>query len=412
MNVLSRFSRHAVAVFALYSVACAAAQESQPVDKQAQASRRPKVYLTVFNNGYSGDPMPQEAEKFEKLCKVVAEQGRFNTVMCKHSDQREALCRKYGLLMVVDLLADGCHVFKNPKEAEELCVKLRNNPTVVAYHLWADRFGKTGAGRARDIDNVHNWDPTHATYSGTYQNEHIRYLAGSDFISYYDFCWSRGRHKNFINLMAAWNTAKTSDNRVGRTIETDAGVAGKGNYNRALYSQNTSIACGLRGCLWFIGSRIMDMNAIELNPLGQDIAKTNAWTQPMWAELPKLGLPTAIYSTAITKDCNNEAVAPAADGKPVMPPGLEGNAFPADFWIQPAGGEFVAGVSKYDGAKDALYVANHNAYAEQDVKLKLSKPVKVKLFDRPSGKYRDSALKDGMIEFKLEAAGGQIVVFE
>jgi hypothetical protein len=402
----------ALAFLAWLSSAVAAGQDNPSFDRQAQAKRRPNIYLTVFNNGYGGDPMPQEAENFERLLKVITEQGHFNAVMCKHSPQREALCKKYGVLMVVDLLADGHHVYKNPKEAESLCTSLRNNPTVVAYHLWSDRFGKTGSGRARDVNTVHQWDPTHATYSGTYQNEQIRYLTDSDFVSYYDFCWSRGTHKNFPNLLGAWNTAKGNDNRVGRYIEADAGQAGKGNYNRALYTQNTSIACGLRACLWFIGSRIMDMNTIELNALGQDIAKTNAWTKPLWSELPKLGLPTAIYSTPVTKDCNNGDVPPAADGKPVMPPGLENNAFPKDFWIQPLSGEFVAGVSKYDGATDAIYVANHNAYSEQNVKLMLSKPVKVRLFDRQAAKYRDLEVKDAAIQFKLEPAGGQLVLFQ
>jgi len=384
--------------------------DDRTIDKEAQAMRRPKIYLTVFNNGYAGDPLPKEAEKFEKLLKAISAEGNFNAVMCRYSAEREALCRKHNVLMVVDLLADGYHVFRNPKECEELCTQLRGNSAVAAYHLWSDRFGKSGPGRARDIDNVHRWDPTHANYSGTYQTGGMNHLAKADFVAYYDFSWRRGPHKNFSNLLAAWAVAKTHDNRIGRYVETDPGQPGEGNYLRSLYLQNTSIACGMKCCLWFIGSRIMDMNTLEFNQVGKDDARANAWTKPLWGEIPKLGLPEAIYSTAITKDSNNKDV-PAEDGKPRMPPGLETRAFPTDFWLQPLSGEFVIGVCKYEGSKDAVYVANHNAYAEQDVKLKLSKAAHPQIFNRQSGKYDDLPVGDGTISFKLEKAGGQLLLF-
>ncbi len=380
------------------------------LDKEAQAKRRPKVYLTVFNNGYAGDPLPKDPEKFEKLLKTITSEGNFNAVMCRYSEDREALCKKYGVLMVVDLLADGYHVFKDPAECEHLCRQLRGNPTVAAYHLWSDRFGKSGPGRARDIDNVHQWDPTHATYSGTYQTGGMYSLAKSDFIAYYDFSWKRGPHKNFSNLLTAWSVAKMYDNRIGRYVETDPGRTDEGNYCRSLYLQNTSIACGLKCCLWFIGSRIMDMNSLEFNGLGKQVARVNAWTKPLWSEIPRLGLPLAIYSTPITKDSSNHDV-PAEAGKHAMPPGLETHGFPKDFWLQPLSGEFAMGVCKYDGAIDAAYVANHNAYADQDVKLKVAEGKHPRIFNRQSGKYEDLPVVDGAIAFTLEKAGGQLLLF-
>lgn len=376
-----------------------------------QAKRRPQMYLTVFNNGYGTDDLPADLTKFEQLVKTISTQGNFNAVMCKYTPERLAICKKYGVKMIVDLLNGDVHVFKNPKACEELCVSLRNNPTVVAYHLWADKFGKTGAGRERDINNVHQWDPTHATYSGTYQSGGIGHLAGSDFISYYDFAWKRGIQKNFPNLLAAWNTAEVHNNRLGRYVETDAGLPGKGNYNRALFTQNTSIACGLRAVLWFIGSRLMDMNTIQFNQNGLDAAQVNAWLKPLWFEIPKLGLPIAIYATPVTKDFNNKPV--GTDGKAVAAPGLENCAFPKDFWIQPVSGEFVMGISEYDGTNtEAAYVANLNAYAEQDVKLKLGKPVKVLLFNRGTGKYDPLKSANGLVEFKLEPAGAALLRFQ
>ncbi len=383
----------------------------EPIDKAMQAKRRPKIYFTVFNNGYGGDPMPQ-GEQFEKLLKAITAEGHFNTVLCKYTAEREALCRKYKVMLLADLLASGCHVYQNPKECEALCRQLRNNPTIVAYHLWADRLGKSGAGRARDINNVHRWDPTHATYSGTYQSGGIGALAKSDFISYYDFAWKRGIHKNFPNLLAAWNTARTHDNRLGRYVETDGGRAGAGNYNRELFIQNSSIACGLRGVMWFIGSRIMNMNTGQFNELGRDAAKVNAWIEPLWHEIPKLGLPNAIYATPITKDFNNNPVAPGADGKSVMAPGLAGHEFPADFWLKPVSGEFVMGISKYDDtAADAVYLANLNAYAEQNVQLKLARTGKPMLFDRETRNFR-ALPGDGVISFTLEPAGAALLRFQ
>mgnify|MGYP006865036173 CR=1 FL=1 len=394
------------------SVLAAGWSAEPPVDKKAQAKRRPGAYLAIFINGYSGDPMPAEPAQFEKLLKAITSEGRFNAVLCKYTPQREALCKKYEVFMMVDLLADGLHVYKNPKECEALLKTLRGNETIAAYHLWSDRFGKTGAGRARDINNVHKWDPTHATWSGTYKNYSLEFLAGSDFVSYYDFSWKRGPDKNFHNLLSAWKAASVHGNRLGRYCETDAGQAGKGNPNRLLYIQTTSIACGLRGAMWHIGSRIMDVKKLQFNQYGKDLAWVNAWIEPMRAEIAKIGLPRAIYSTPWTTDWNHRPV-PQKEGQVAMPPGLEKNRFPKEFWIQPAGGEFVMGVSKYASAdKDVVFIANHDAYGEQNIKLKLTKADKPRIFNRKTKKYDTLPVTSGEISFKLAPAGGAIILFE
>jgi hypothetical protein len=412
MRHLRTFPVAAVGLVVLIAMATAVWAAESDAHKSVRAKRRPKTYLAIFINGYGGDPMPAEPDQFEKLLKSISTQGRFNAVLCKYTPEREALCRKYKVFMVADLLADGVHVYKNPKECEALLKKLRGNDAIAAYHLWSDRFGKTGAGRARDINNVHKWDPTHATYIGTYKNYGLEHLVKSDFISYYDFSWKRGREKNFRNLLSAWKVASVHDNRLGRYCETDAGLPGKGNPNRLLYIQTTSIACGLRAAMWHIGSRIMNMKTFEFNQYGKDLARVNAWIEPMRAEIAKIGLPDAIYSTPWTTDWNHKPV-PRKDGRAVMPPALEKNQFPKDFWIQPAGGEFVMGVSKYDsGDKDVIFLANHDAYGEQDVKLKLTRPAKPRIFNRKTRKYDALPVVDGVISLKLEAAGGAIVLFE
>ena len=409
----SVFALVAALAFAWFAAPASAEDPAQPMDREMQARRRPKSYLAIFINGYGGDHLPQDPVQFEKLLQVISREGHFNAILCQYTPEREALCKKHGVLMVVDLLAYP-HVFRNPKECEELLKTLRSNPTVVAYHLWADRFGKMGQGRARDIENVHKWDPTHATYIGTYQDDGIGCLAKSDFVSYYDFSWKRGPHKNFSHLLSAWNAAKAHDNRLGRYCETDAGLAGKGNPNRLLYIQTTSIACGLRGAMWHIGSSLMNMDSLQFNQLGKDLASVNAFIKPMREEIAKIGLPTAIYSTPVTIDPNHKPI-DQPDGKKPMPAGLTNNACPADFWIQPAGGEFVMGVSKYNYTdKNVVFIANHDAYGEQNVMLKLTKTARPKLFNRASGTYEafDIRMPDGTISFKLEPAGGVIVLFD
>jgi len=164
--------------------------------------------------------------------------------------------------------------------------------------------------------------------------------------------------------------------------------------------------------MWHIGSRIMNMKTFEFNQYGKDLAKVNAWIEPMRTEIAKMGLPRAIYSTPWTTDWNHKPV-PQTEGKAVMPPGLEKNRFPADFWIQPVGGEFVMGVSKYDaGDKNVLFIANHDAYGQQDIKLELGKPSKPHIFNRKTGKYDSLPIAAGTVNIKLEPAGGAIVLFK
>jgi hypothetical protein len=96
----------------------------------------------------------------------------------------------------------------------------------------------------------------------------------------------------------------------------------------------------------------------------------------------------------------------------MMPPGLEKNAFPADFRLRPAGGELVMGVFKDDRQRDAIFLANHNTYAAQAVVLELARPVKASLFDRKSARWRPLAVADNTIRLQLAEAGGELLRFE
>src|ERR1017187_3922963 len=124
-----------------------AASASAQLDKQR--CPKPTEFALVFSFGYAADKMPAEDERFEDLLKKIKDAG-FNVIHCPHTDKRLALCKKHGVKMMVDLLIEQHHVYKNPKGAQGLCEKLQKNPDVWGYSIWNDPFGKSADGRVRD----------------------------------------------------------------------------------------------------------------------------------------------------------------------------------------------------------------------------------------------------------------------
>jgi hypothetical protein len=382
---------------------------SADTEKQAKQDRRPTEFYSIFNFGYGGDDFPKDAALFEKIVKKVAEEGKFNAILCAHSDEREAICKKHGMKMMVDLLSHQYHVYKSPEQAEALLKKLQGNEVIMGYHLWSDRFGGTGEGRVRDIQNVSTWDPTHPTYSATYKTHGIEYLAQADIFGWYDFHWKRsGWNRHFNALKVALPLAQQHNSIYYSLLSTDSGKAGAGNYNRSLWSANQGIAFGMKGCLWFIGMRQMNKENAEWTAFGKDINKVNAQIMPLKHEIMRIGNPSAVYATPITKDANNRDVA----NGPTILEELKGNEFPEDFWIQPEAGEFTMGVFKDDLGRNAVYVANFNAYLGQNIKLKLSKPVQARMFKRTEEKWVDLPIVNGVVSFETGPGEGELLRFE
>ena len=170
---------------------------------------------------------------------------------------------------------------------------------------------------------------------------------------------------------------------------------------------NTSAACGLKVLLWFLALDFINKDTLEWTPAGQDVARVNKEVMPLAKLIMQIGNPTAVYSTPTTKDMANQPLPPDQAGKP--PGGIP--AFPPDFLAQPTAGEFLAGVYKCDG-KDVLYVANHNALAPQEVRLKFAKAGKVSVFDRKEGSWKPLPLADGTATIKLEGGGGEVLKVE
>ncbi len=376
----------------------------------AQRSPKPGEFAIVFSFGYGGDTLPKDDADYDTLLSKIKEAG-FNVIQSSYTPKRLELCEKHGIRMMVDLQADGHHhVYKSPDLAKAVCEKLRGNKTVWGYSIWNDPIRKTYNGRKRDINNVRTWDPTHPAYCGTYRTDGMRHITNADVLGYYDFHWSRGREQLFGHLMTYRQWAIERDAVFYRWAEVDAGQAGKGNYNRCLHTVNTSIACGLKGVLWFLATSMMNQKTLEWTTIGKDIAKVNAQIAPMRKVIGELGNPSAVYSTRITRTLNDD---PLPEGKTsMMPPGLESAAFPADFWIQPARGEFVMGVFKDKTKRPVMFLANHNAYQAQEVQLKITRAGKVSIFNRTTGDFAAIAPADGVLALKLEPAGGQMLRFE
>lgn len=369
---------------------------------EKQRCPRPGEFALVFSFGYAGDQMPKDDARFEKLLEAIRAAG-FNTIHCTYTDARLALCKKHGIKMMIDLLAPEHHVYKSPDKTKALCTKLRGEPGVWGYNIWNDTFAKTGPGRRRDINTVRTWDPTHPAYCGTYRTAGMRYLTNADMLGYYDFHWKRGIGQHFPHLLAYSTWANERNACFSTWLSASSGRAGQGNFNRNLYSANTGIACGLKGILWFLATDLMDPKTLAWKPAGADIRKVNLDVLPLARELAKLTGPTTICSTPITKTANN------TNTQETMPPGLEKRGFPMDFPVQPAGGEFIVG--RFRGAKgrDVYYIANTNAYAGQDVSLRLNGPRSLQRFDRRAGRWQPLEVRDGAARFALIPGGGELL---
>jgi len=376
----------------------AASAEDDTSDK---ARRRPKEFAIIFNMGYAGDRLPQEPDDFEKLI-LACKAAHFNVVLCKYTPWRAETCRKHNMKIMVDLLVADHHVYRNLDGARSLCESLRDSDVVYAYHLWSDRVGGKVAGRSRDINSVHQWDPNHPTYVGDYHARAIGGLENPDIIGYYDFHWKRLGH--FRHLHRAWAAAQKANVPFLKYADGAPGRVGIGNYNRVLYTITTSIAFGLKGYTYHYTGGI-DTNTWTWQTLGEDLKRVNAEVAPLGPELMKIGLPTAVYSTPITKTAKDR---PTGSPAPVVPP--EFKPVPEDHWVVVTGGEAIMGVFKDDQGRDALLLANHNCYQGQPMELKFNVPVKsVSRFDRKGAEWVELTRSGSSVRFDVPPAAAELV---
>jgi hypothetical protein len=149
----------------------------------------------------------------------------------------------------------------------------------------------------------------------------------------------------------------------------------------------------------------IDTDTWKWRALGEDLKRVNAEVAPLGPELMKIGLPSAVYSTPITKTAKDR---PTGSEAPVVPP--EFQPIPKDHWVQVAKGEVIVGVFQDDQGQDALFFANHNCYQTQPVELKFKVPVtSVSRFDRQRSEWVDLTKSDAAVRFEVPPAAGELI---
>ncbi len=375
-----------------------AAGESTRETPAARLLRQPQRFAIIFNKGYAADFLPKDLAEFEKIV-VAAKEAHFNVILCAYDEKRAEICRRHDLQMMVDLLVEEHHVYKNPEACRKLCESLRGNPTIYGYHLWSDNIAGQAEGRSRDVRAVQEWDGTHPAYVGCYRMSKMSAVVGMDLFGYYDFHWKRGGH--WKNLGAACSLAQARQAGFLRYDDAQPGIVGQGNPNRAGYTMATSIPFGLRGYMYHYRGGIVDADG-RLDALGRDVQKVNAQFAPVGAELMRLSLPTAVYSTPISTDARNDEVAPA-----VVPGGLAAVPADADFAVR--SGEVLIGVCADAAKREVLLLAGHNPYRAQEAVLELKGAKTAKFFDRAKGAWQPLVITGGQVRVPVAEYAVELV---
>jgi len=353
----------------------------------------PTEFTNVFVMGYFGEYMPMTKAKFEQVL-IHAKKSGYNTIYCSYYDWRLELCRKHGMKMMIDFVRLGRDLFFCPTWAEKVCRKLRGDSAVWGYAISHDALRAGGAWFDPMITKLREWDPTHPIWLGCYRAYGIAQVGVSPGVfAWYDYHWARGHVHHFFNLMYYWRlTQGRGEGHTGRWILFT-------NYNRDLYTLNTSIACGLKVSLWFMCNQWNGETWTDGHH-----KKVNAEVRLMYKELMKIGRPVAVYTTPTTKDPGNRDKAKGLPWRGWV-------KIPDDHWVQVRSGEVILGMYKYKDGTDAIYVANHNAYAGQKMILefKSDKKLNVDMFDRKKGGWTKMKLEGKKLSFDLAPAGGELL---
>ena len=245
------------------------------------------------------------------------------------------------------------------------------------------------------------WDPTHPIWMGTYQLIYANAPKSEPGVhAYYDYHWQRGFHWHFAALQWYRGYVPSQDGYMGRWMLGS-------DYNRNSYTLNTSIAYGLKVVIWFIGGPFDDKGDIDPKHRFYHLVKVGQEMHNLYGEIGKIDRPVEVFSTPTTKDHENKDKATDVPWR-IAP-------VPEDYWFQVRKGEVVFGVFKYPTGEDAIYVANHNAFALQSMAVELLKKpgeeaVAVEILNRTTGAWdKMEAGKDSLYTFDLRAAGGELL---
>jgi hypothetical protein len=390
-------------------------EQSRAADEKKTAPPAPKEFLYALSPGYGeGDKFSTDPKVFENLLVNMKKSG-FNGIHCIYRDWRVELCRKHGVKMMIDVLAwkeGGETDIRRPAQREKLkkiCEKVRNDDAVWGYNLWNETLSFFGNPDGKNIDEyiamLKEWDPTHPIWVGTRTVSYANAFKEKPGIhGYYDYPWQRGFVHHFADLQWYFKYVPSQDGYIGRWEQGS-------NYNWNSMSLNTSIAFGTKVTIWFIGGPFDAEGNIDEKHRFHHLVKIGQETQKLYPEIGKIGRPSAVYSTPTTKTHDNKDRDRTKD-KNEAPWNLP--EFPKDFWFKITGGEVLAGFFTYPIGEDAVYIANHNAFAKQDVAFSLAAKssdakTSVELLDRETGKWKKLDAKDGVFGFELRPGGGELL---
>jgi len=398
-----------VCVALLCDTTALGAEKPKPDPKANKPPAPPKEFAVVLSPGYGTiDHFSSDPKVFENLLINMKKTG-FNTIHCVYRPWRIPLCRKHGVKMMVDILAWKDDVkldIRRPKQrpdVEAMCRKLRGEEGVWGYNLWNEKLPFFGYPDKKNIDQyiamIKAWDPTHPIWLGTYRVSYANAPKEKPGIhAYYDYHWQRGFMWHFADLQWYMGHCRNMDGHIGRWILGS-------NYNLNSYTLNTSIPFGLKVCIWFIGGPFDKAGNIDTKHRFYHFVRIGQERKALYPDLMKIGRPTAVYSTPTVKSESNK------DKKKDVPWRLP--PFPKEHWLQVRTGEALLGFFKYPNGDDAVYVANHNAYAPQEMTLVLTQKsdakATVELLDRKTGKWRRLKSTGAAVSFTLGAAGGELL---
>jgi hypothetical protein len=448
------------------------ARPLDPKDAQLPKVQMPEQFALVFSFGYVTDWMPKDPATFERMLENMKRTG-INTVHCKYTDGRLALCEKHGIMMMIDLAVpehdlkqarcelgeaedisslDGAEekfvqvkseldkILAGLREVEKelkpgndraapapertaeleketqalaakktelekrkailiasnvkyICKKVHGSKGVWGYGLYYDA-GTHGSYLNHAIEKLRTWDPTHVAFVGSYRHGGLETVTlNPGCYGWYDFHWQRGTLWHYLDMMVVHDICK----RRGAIMANYPQYSG---LQQDLFTLNQCIAAGAKMTIWFIGGP-MSRDTYEWND-DNDLVRIAAEVRPLYRELALIGHPAAFYSTPVTR---------THDNKPLDKPGVPRwfKPLPADLWVQITGGEAMIGLFQYADGTDALYIANHNAFAPQKMSLTIAGGAKVERFDRATRSWRELPKQDGSYAFDLPAAGGELV---
>lgn len=364
----------------------------------------PAEFAFVYGQGYGGgDKYTQDHDLFEKQVAALRS-GGINCIHVQYRDWRVPICRKHGMKMMIDLMAGHYGVDMtepNQPTVKAFAEQLRDEPAIWGYNISNDRMNGYTIGGLVDkhVALLHEWDPTHPVWCGTYGFHGIAAMKENPGVfAYYDYHWARNMDWHFFNLTWYHQLVSERGGRFGRwCLAMD--------YPRNKYTLNTSIAFGLKVAAWF-GCHPWD-NEKEALIEDYHLVKLGREMQSMYGEIGKIGHPYGVYSTPVARTPDNRAIE-----EPTIPRHLVG--FPEDHWLQIGQGEAVVGFFEYPDGGEAVYFANHNAYAWQGIVFQIEKKEDklpaICQFDKATGKWAEAASGE-VLSFPLAPGGGELFRF-